>query len=120
MKLGPIAIQVIPVDFKARLIDGRTIGCARFVLSEMGPDRNLTIPLDRIYPSVHAPMFREDGSHISSIVVCKQEDPALTWFLVFHELLHAACWIFHLPPGFHRWIDKLVRNQVLDTPCPPK
>lgn len=120
MKLGPVTIQVVPVDFKARLVNGKHLSVALFILKDLGPDRRGEIFIDRPIPAVHAPMFREDLSHVSKICVCRQEDKGLQAFLIFHELCHALAWILHFPPRAHFWIDKVVRNQVLDTPCPPK
>jgi hypothetical protein len=96
------------------------LGVAMFEVDGLGPEHSIRFNVDHPVPSIHAPMFRDDGSHVSRIVVCKQDDPRLTWFLLFHELLHSFCWLFHLPPRAHFWIDKVVRNQVLDTPCPPE
>jgi hypothetical protein len=120
MKFGPVSVLVVPVEYKVRLVNGKHLAVATFVLTGLGPERNRELIIDQLVPSVHAPMFREDMSHTSTICICKQEEKGIQNFLLFHELLHAAAWILHFPPRVHFWIDRFVRSQVLDTPCPPK
>jgi hypothetical protein len=119
LKIGPLSIQVIPVASKVRLVNGRPLAVAMFVVDGMGVGRNERVSIPNPVPSIHAPMFRDDLSRISSVVVCRQDDMGVQAFLLFHELLHAAVWLLHFPARTHFWIDKIVRSQVLDTPCPP-
>ena len=120
MKIGPLSVEVVPVESKARLINGKYLAVAQFTIEGLGPERNVKFTVDQPVPSIHAPMFREDGSRRSLVFICKQDDPRLTWFLLVHEILHAFCWLLHLPPRSHYWVDKLVRHQALDAPCPAK
>jgi hypothetical protein len=120
MNLGPLSVEIVPVAYKARLINGKHLAVATFEVEGMGPERNQRVVVPNPVPSIHVPMFREDLSRISKVVVCRQEEPGIQAFLLFHELLHSAVWLLHLPARTHFWIDRFVRSQVLDTPCPPK
>jgi hypothetical protein len=50
--------------------------------------------------------FKYDNYRSSEIIIVRQHDLWATGRILFHELCHAAIWLFMLPRRWNDWLDR--------------